>query len=192
MIQFKSCAVIDHAKSVEGKPVYCDGVEATITVDRKTTLVYQFPMRRDDEDETEYLKKVPNEVRNNWKENLLAYVKGTVYCDGTPLTAMTWLSSGSIETLRSAGISSVENLSTVTEGVLEPFGLDGATLRQQAASWLMDKSGKAVARMQKQDEEIKLLQEEKKEMFVTMQKMQAEIAELKAGQVKQEKPTKGK
>lgn len=185
MIQFRECAVLDHQKTAElGKQVYEDGIEATITIDRRSTLIYQFAKQHEGESEADYLKHIPEEVANHWKDNLLSYMQGVSFCDGTPLSAMTWISSGAIETLRSAGVGSVEMLANVTEGVLEPFGLDGASLRKQAQAWLQDKSGRAVATMKRQEEKIEELNQENAEMKNIINSMRTELEALKADKKK--------
>lgn len=180
MIQFKQCAVENQWKSQqEGRQVYEDGVEALITISPRSTLSYTFPLRRENESKQDFMERLPLEIRLRWMEHLRAYLDGVELVEGTPLTAMNWITPGVIETLRSAGVSSVESLAAVGEGIIEPYGLDGRDLKQKAKNWLADKSGQAVAQLQRQEDEIALLKEERTQMMGTLKQMQAELAALK-------------
>ena len=180
MIQFKQCAVENVAMSQQqGRQVYEDGVEALITISPRSTLSYTFPLRREDESKQDFVARLPLEIRLRWMDHLRAYLDGVELVEGTPLTAMNWITPGVIETLRSAGVSSVESLAAVGEGIIEPYGLDGRDLKQKAKNWLADKSGQAVAQMEKQASEINMLKEERGQMLAAIQQMQAELAALK-------------
>lgn len=180
MIQFKQCAVENVAMSQQqGRQVFEDGVEALITISPRSTLSYSFPLRRENESKADFMERLPLEIRLRWMDHLRAYLDGVEMCDGTPLTAMNWITPGVIETLRSAGVSSVEALAKIGEGIVEPYGLDGRDLKQKAKNWLADKSGQAVAQLQRQEDEIALLKEERGQMMDTLKQMQAELAALK-------------
>lgn len=180
MIQFRKCAVKDADKSLKlGKMIFEDGIEAVITVDPKSTLIFRFAGPHKDESPDRFKMRLPQEIQNNWMPNLERYLQGKDFCDGIPLSALTWLSLGQIETLRSAGVYSVESLAALSEGLLEPFGLDGAALRKQAQSWLDDKSGKAVARIEEQSQKIAVLEQERDETRQMVVKLQQELEALK-------------
>ena len=194
-IRFEQCAVEDAVKSAAtGKLCYADGIEATIQVDAKSSLIYRLPAPNTGESMTEYRERVAVVApiiaqeqddggrRFSWFDNLRSYVEGKVFCSGTPLESMTWLSRGQVETLRSAGIDSVENLAKVGHGQLEPFGLDGRDLSQKARAWLDDQSGLAVAKIQQQGEELAAMAEEREQMRETLKAMQARIAQLEGEQ----------
>ena len=189
LIQFKSSAVLDGIKSAkEGKQIYMDGIKATITLDRKCTIDYVFRSPSKGENFYEYVEKVvPEEIKHYWLSNLEAYIKGKTFCDGTQLESMTWLSTGQIETIRSAGIGSVEALANVSEGVLEPFGIDGADLRKKAQAWLEDKSGQTIAQLEQQSQTISQLKEEREAQTKELEDLKKEIEVLKASA----KPTTG-
>ncbi len=190
-IRFEQCAVEDKEKSAAtGKRCYADGIEATIQVDAKSSLIYRLPAPRTGETMQAYRERVARVApiiaqeqsdegrRFSWFDNLRAYVEGKVFCSGTPLESMSWLSRGQIETLRSAGISSVENLAKIGHGQLEPFGLDGRDLSQKARAWLDDQSGLAVAKIQQQGEELAAMAEEREQMRAALVAMQARIDQL--------------
>ena len=190
-IRFEQCAVEDVAKTAAtGKLCYADGIEATIQVDAKSSLIYRLPAPNTDESMDAYRERVAaiapiitNEQMDGgrrfcWWDNLRGYLEGKTWCDGTALEAISWISRGQIETLRSAGISSVEALAKVGHGQLEPFGLDGRDLSQKARAWLDDQSGLAVAKIQQQGEELAAMAEEREQMRETLKAMQARIAQL--------------
>ena len=194
-IRFEQCAVEDAVKTAApGKMCYADGIEATIQVDAKSSLIYRLPAPNMGESMTEYRERVACVApiiaqeqddggrRFSWFDNLRSYVEGKVFCEGSPLESMSWLSRGQVETLRSAGISSVENLAKVGHGQLEPFGLDGRDLSQKARAWLDDQSGLAVAKIQQQGEELAAMAEEREQMRETLKAMQARIAQLEGEQ----------
>ena len=190
-IRFEQCAVEDTAKSAAtGKLCYADGIEATIQVDAKSSLIYRLPAPRRGESMQAYRERVARVApiiaqeqsddgrRFSWFDNLCSYIEGKVFCNGTSLEAMSWLSRGQIETLRSAGISSVENLAKIGHGQLEPFGLDGRDLSQKARAWLDDQSGLAVQKIQQQGEELAAMAEEREQMRAALAAMQARIDQL--------------
>lgn len=190
-IRFEQCAVEDTAKSAAtGKLCYADGIEATIQVDAKSSLIYRLPAPRTGETMQAYRERVARVApiiaqeqsdegrRFSWFDNLRSYLEGKVFCSGTPLESMSWLSRGQIETLRSAGVSSVENLAKVGHGQLEPFGLDGRDLSQKARAWLDDQSGLAVQKIQQQGEELAAMAEEREQMRAALAAMQARIDQL--------------
>ena len=178
-IQFEQCAVEDAAKSARlGKICYEDGVMATVTIDPKSNIKFPFAARRRGESEAAFIERLPLELKNHWLNEVLAYCKGKTFCDGTPLQNMAWLSPGQIETLRSAGVSSVERLAKVGSGILEPFGLDGADLSRKARAWLDDQSGKAVATIQAQGAELDAVKSENAEMKKAIEFLQAQLAAM--------------
>ena len=194
-IRFEQCAIEDTAKTAAtGKLCYADGIEATIQVDAKSSLIYRLPAPHTDESMDAYRERVAVVApiiaqeqddggrRFSWFDSLRSYIEGKVFCSGTPLESMTWLSRGQVETLRSAGIDSVENLAKVGHGQLEPFGLDGRDLSQKARAWLDDQSGLAVAKIQQQGEELAAMAEEREQMRETLKAMQARIAQLEGEQ----------
>lgn len=190
-IQFDQCAIEDKEKSAStGKLCYVDGIQARITIDAKSSLVYNLPAPEAGEDMGAYRERIAriapiiaNEQeeegrRYSWFDNLRSYIEGKVFCSGTPLEAMTWISRGQVATLRSAGIDCVESLAKIGHGQLEPFGLDGRDLSQKARAWLDDQSGLAVAKLQQQGEELAAMAEEREQMRETLKAMQARIAQL--------------
>lgn len=192
-IQFEPCAVEDVRKSARlGKICYEDGVMATITIDRKSNIKFPFAAPRKGESEAAFIQRLPPELRNYWVNEVLAYCKGKQFCDGTPLQNMAWLSPGQIETLRSAGVSSVERLAKVGSGILEPFGLDGADLSRKARAWLDEQSGRAVATMQQQAAELDAMRAQNADMRAAMESMQAQLAAMQEQQAEaaQEQPEK--
>ena len=185
MIQFEQCAVEDVKKSAKtGKACYEDGVMAIITIDSKTNLKISFAAPRNKESDNDFIARLPLELRKNWAKEVLAYCKGKKFCDGTPLQNMTWLGAGQIETLRSAGISSVEALAKVTNGVLEPFGLDGMDLSRKAKAWLEDQSGHAVAIIHEQSEKLDALKSENIEMKQALAAMKMQLEAMQMTQKK--------
>ena len=190
-IRFEQCAIEDAVKTAAtGKRCYVDGICATIVIDPRSTLAYPLPAPKEGESMDAYRKRVravapiiadeqeEDGRRYSWFDNLRSYIEGKVFCSGTPLESMTWLSRGQVETLRSAGIDSVENLAKVGHGQLEPFGLDGRDLSQKARAWLDDQSGLAVAKIQQQGEELAAMAEEREQMRAALDAMQAKIAQL--------------
>lgn len=178
-IQFEQCAIENVSKSNKlGKACFEDGIMAIITIDPKTNIKFPFPVMRKGESEAAFIARLPNELKNNWANEVLAYCKGIEFCDGTPLQSMAWLSPGQIETLRSAGVNSVERLAKVTSGILEPFGLDGADLSRKAKAWLDDQSGKAVATIQAQGAELDAVKSENAEMKKAIEFLQAQLAAM--------------
>lgn len=181
MIQFRQTAVENVTESLAvGRPVYEDGIEALITVDAKSNIVLAFAGQRRGESDAAFEERLPQEIRLRWLPNLQSYLKGVEFCDGTPLAAMPWITAGAVETLRSAGVGSVESLASVSEGVIEPFGLDGRDLKAKARAWLADRSGEAVAQIRQQADKLAMLEEERAMMLETMQAMQAKIEALEA------------
>jgi len=178
-IQFEQCAVENEAKTAKlGKACFEDGICATITIDPKSNIKFMFPAMRKGESETAFVARLPHELKNHWVNEVLAYCKGKEFCDGTPLQSMAWLSPGQIETLRSAGVSSVERLAKVGNGILEPFGLDGVDLSRKAKAWLDDQSGRAVATIQAQGAELDAVKSENAEMKKAIEFLQAQLAAM--------------
>jgi len=178
-IQFEQCAVENTVKTAKlGKACFEDGICATITIDPKSNIKFMFPSMRKGESETAFIARLPHELKNHWVNEILAYCKGKAFCDGTPLQSMAWLSPGQIETLRSAGVSSVERLAKVGSGILEPFGLDGADLSRKARAWLDDQSGKAVATIQAQGAELDALRAQNAEMQKAVEFLQNQLAAM--------------
>lgn len=178
-IQFEQCAVENVAKSNKlGKACFEDGICATITIDPKSNIKFMFPAMRKGESETAFVSRLPHELKNHWVNEVLAYCKGKEFCDGTSLQSMSWLSPGQIETLRSAGVSSVERLAKVGNGILEPFGLDGVDLSRKAKAWLDDQSGKAVATIQAQGAELDALRAQNEEMRKAVEFLQNQLTAM--------------
>ena len=192
-IQFEQCAVEDTKKTAKlGKICYEDGVCAIITIDPKTNIKFPFAARRKGESESAFIERLPLELKNHWLNEVLAYCKGKTFCDGTPLQNMAWLSPGQIETLRSAGVSSVERLAKVGSGILEPFGLDGADLSRKARAWLDDQSGRAVATIQQQGAELEAMRAENADMKQAVEYLQAQLAAMQEQQAQNGERRRGR
>ena len=191
LIQFETCAIENKKKSARlGKACYEDGVMAIITIDRKSNLKIPFAALRKGETEAAFKARLPQILSQDMRDGeghitsyfpaVWAYVKGRTVCDGTPLSQMVWLSPGQVETLRSAGINSVESLAKIGNGIIEPFGLDGVDLSRKARAWLDEQSGKAVATMQQQAAELDALHAQNADMRAAMEQLQEQLAALQA------------
>jgi len=192
-LQFHQCAVEDLAKTARlGKVCYEDGIEAVIRTDSKSSLIYRFAAPRKGESTESFKARVarvaPILTQDqkegdhvfSWWPNLMAYIEGKTFCDGTPLAQMAWLTPGQIETLRSCGVSSVERLANIGNGQLEAFGLDGLDLSRKARAWLTDRSGESVAKLYQQGEELNAVKAQNEELKEAMKAMQAQLATLQA------------
>ena len=158
-ITFEKTSMVDPRKSMNGT-FFADAVKATVHINDKNTLVYEFILPRENETEAEFMRRVPPEIRLNWLDHLNSWRSGQEHTDGTPLNQMAWLSPAQVDNLKSAGIVSVEALESASDGQLGFLGMSGSVLRAQARAWLDERAGKVLAdvgRIAQENEELRSL-----------------------------------
>lgn len=171
VITFEKTSMVDPLKSMGGT-YFADAVKATIHINDKSTLVYEFIMPREREAEASFMRRVPPEIRLNWLEHLKSWLSGQEYTEGTPLDQMAWLSPAQVANLKNAGIASVEALENASDGQLGSMGMSGTVLRAQAKAWTEERAGKALA-------DVGRIAQENEELRSLLAEQQAAIDELR-------------
>ena len=187
-VAFEKCSLTDHAASTaKNRVVFAEGIRATVHIDSKSTVIFDFMSQRENESVAEFAQRIPPEIRLNWLKELEAWLSGQEHTEGTPVDQMPWLTPAQVATLTGAGVVSVEKLADCSDGLLAPLGLNGSVLRSQARAWLDEAAGLAVAsvgRLQQENDELRAMLLRQLEAISALQAQ----AEKKGAAPKQPKP----
>lgn len=179
MIQFSKCPVQDPKATIEaGKPMFGEGIDALIQIDKYSNIRFQFMGPRKDETEAAFLARVPNEIRVNWMPQLNAWLSGQTMNDGTPLEIMAWITPAQVANLRGVGIASVEALAAASDGILAPLGMNASAMRSQAKAWLDERAGKAISSVGRLEDENQALKGQLAEQAEALKAMQEQLAAM--------------
>lgn len=124
--------------------------------------------------------KAPDAMREEWAAAFKQWEadnssEGVI---GTPLAMVPWLETGDVETLKYAGIKTLENLAAVTDGAIGNIP-GGLALRQKAKDAL--RAAKEAAPIQRMSEELAKRDEE----IASLKAQMAEILEAKRKKAKE-------
>lgn len=183
MVIFSKVAVQDpQATTSAGRPVFGDGIEALVQIDKYSNIKFQWLALREGEARDVYFERIPNEVRANFLRELEAWESGQAFIDGTPLDAMPWLTPAQIANLQGVGLNTVEKLAAASDGVIGPLGMNASTLRNQAKAWLDDRAGSVVGDVGRLTDENAALREQFTEQAKMLADMRAQLDAMRQGQ----------
>lgn len=171
IVQFNKCPVQDPKATAEaGKPVFGEGIEALVQIDKYSNIKFQFLAPQKGESPEAFMGRVPNEIRANYPRELEGWLNGQVVIDGTPIESMAWITPAQVANLQSVGINSAEGLANASDGVLNPLGMNGTYMRSQAKEWLEAQAGASFKTMAKENEELKAMLKQQAEAIAELQK----------------------
>lgn len=142
-IRFESC-VIENEPTGNGMPVYVDGIEAIVTLDKSATLKYQFLPARPGEEAKRVLRRPDFPAllaQPPFDRQVIAYLEGRDTVDGTPLEVVAAFTRAQVENVKTAGLNTVEGLAACDWGQIEHLGPSGIKMKEQAQAYLDALSG---------------------------------------------------
>jgi hypothetical protein len=167
--QFFSAQRIDpNATAAAGHPVYKTVEMVTLTIAGEV--------------QQNIVKKVTDEIRDTYKGAYEAWKRGQEeqFVEGMPLSEWPGISRSEVELLRFFRVYSVEQLSELSDSIVQRIGMGGTALRAKAQDWLRVSRETAAAVSLARD--LRRAEEEKahataqiQEMELRMQQMQATI-----------------
>lgn len=168
-IRFEPTSIVDAtASALVGRQQFREGILATIIIDSKSSVKYEFPAMCEHETPHQVLERSPHEIKLNFSDRLLAYLDGSTVVTGTPLEAVSAISRSQCDNLKSCGLHTVEELAEVPVPVIEHLGAAGERLRDIAKAYLEDVKGQG-------GNEIAQLRAENAELREQMQEILAEL-----------------
>lgn len=182
-IKFEPTSIIDAAASkAAGRQQFREGILATIIIDSKSSLKYEFPAMGEHETPHQVLDRAPHEIKLNFYDRLLAYLDGSTVVTGTPLEAVSAISRSQCDNLRSCGLHTVEELAEVPAPVIEHLGAAGERLRDIAKAYLDDVKGQGGNEISQLRAENAELREQMQEIIAELRKHKEEIGPAAATQ----------